>query len=296
MPLQPLARNAGVVIESVDNTGHRTRQRGAGIGYAVAEGIARANLDGRGVLFAQPHQLVGKRHDEAVEIRSRDVLEVAARHYAVVERGLDDGEVLVERALTVELHFLIYMVVRATDEYARFLDVHVLDELEVLFVGANPAGYLGKFQPQLHASPDRLLVFFAVQEKLAGADKPVFAAELVHQLVNVDDLLDRQRRAGLLTVAKGRVGYPPLVRGIHRHFAVVENHFRHPVVIENAAVKLGLFDVFENVVVLLSLEKPRVLAFMKYVFFHLRLLSHSNLATKSAILSTPFLTSSSDTA
>ena len=253
VPLHPFARNVGVVFQPVNNPGHGTRERAPGVSHAVTERIARTDLDRLAVLFREPHKLVSERHDESVKVGARDVLEMTARNDSVVERGFDDGEILFHRLLAVEVHLFINMIVRAAHEYAGLFDAHFLDKLEIVLVGADPARDFGEFEPELAASAHGGAILFAVKEELARPNLAFRTAELALELENIDDLLYRKRRGGLLTVAESRIGYPPLLRGLHRHFAVVEHYFGNFVVIENPSVKVGLGGVVKPVIVLVPL-------------------------------------------
>ena len=97
VPLQQLRREAAVVAQSVDYAGHAAGHGGAGVGYAVTHRVAGAYLDGQAALLHEIAYLMRKGHDEAVEVSARDVLKVAARVDARVERVLYDGQVAVHR-------------------------------------------------------------------------------------------------------------------------------------------------------------------------------------------------------
>ena len=74
----------------VDQLGDAPRQLRAGIADAEAHRVAQADLDRQllGHLLAHLHQPVHERQDEPVDVGARDVLQVAARPDAGVERGL----------------------------------------------------------------------------------------------------------------------------------------------------------------------------------------------------------------
>ena len=83
------------------------------------------------------------------------------------------------------------------------------------------------------------VILFGIDEKFALADKAFGAAQLMHQLEQIGDLLRRERRGGLLTVAERGIGDPDFVRHLHGHVAVVEGDFRHGIVIEQISLQIG---------------------------------------------------------
>ena len=78
VPFQQVAGDAGVVDHGPHQLGHAPGQGGAGIGHPVAHGVAQPDLDVDAALLAQLHQLDGKGHAEAVDVRPGDVLQMAA--------------------------------------------------------------------------------------------------------------------------------------------------------------------------------------------------------------------------
>jgi hypothetical protein len=79
VPFQPFAGHTGLVGEGTHDALHRAGQGRAGIGHAVAHGVAQADLDRHAALLAQLHELLGKGQTEAVDVGAGHVLEVAAR-------------------------------------------------------------------------------------------------------------------------------------------------------------------------------------------------------------------------
>jgi hypothetical protein len=83
-------------------------------------------------------------------------------------------------------------------------DAKLLDEVKVALRRAELHVVIPwKAVPAVAAELQRLPVLLAVYEKLALADQPVRAAELVHQVEEPHDSVARKRRAGLLSVAEG---------------------------------------------------------------------------------------------
>ena len=261
VPFEQFAGHFRMVVQAVHQPLHAARHARAGVVDAEAHRVAHADFDGDAALARELHQFVCERHDEAVEIGARQILKVAARLDAVRERALDDAEVLVHRLRAGEVHLFEDMIVGAAHQNARFGDACLLDELEVLFVRANPGGDFGEFQPQILAGFERGAVFFAVEEKFALPHDALRPAEAGHELEQIDDLLHRKGRGRLLPVAESSIGNPDFRGHIHGNVAVVEHHFRNLLVGINVAEQLGLGHVLQLIVIFILFEQ--VFAFVE---------------------------------
>ena len=264
VPLKALARHVGILLQAVDDARHAARQRRLRVGDAVAHGVARADLDRDARLPRELLQLVDKRHDKAVKIGARDILQVAARHDARRERIRHGRKVIVHGLTARHLHFLEDVVVAATDEDARLTDTEVAHEAEVLLRRADPRRDLRELQPQLHALFERLAVFLAVDEKLRLPDDAVRTAEPGEVLIDIDDLVDRVRLHGLLPVAQGRVRDPDLLGHIHRHTPVVERHLRHHALCVNVAMEVGFRYILKRIFIRILLQQIRLSGYFKH--------------------------------
>ena len=160
----------------------------------------------------------------------------------MLHRGFHYAEVFFKGALSREPHFVVDVVVGAGDEDSRFLYTEGFDKIEILFVRAYPAGDLGEFKSEGHAFLKRAAILFGVDEEFGLADDAVLSSEAAHQLIQIDDLLDGERRGGLLPVAEGGIRDPNLLRHIHRHKAMVERYLRHRFVIEKMTVEIRRFS------------------------------------------------------
>ena len=247
-----------MVLQAVDDAGDASRKRRAGVRNAVAHGVAGADLHGDPALAGQLHELVRKRHDEAVEIRSRDILKMAARPQSGLNAVGHDADVAVHRLASGQAHFPKDVVVRAADEDARLLDPQRLRELEILFGRADPRRDLRKIKPEVKAAAHGLAVLLGVHEKFCLADHAVRPAELVQQFVDVHHLVGGVRRAGLLAVAERRVGQVDVFGHIFRDTSIVERDLRRLGVRVDFPEKLGLRHI-------LKLIDVRVL--LKFVSF-----------------------------
>ena len=203
-------------------------------------------------------QLVDKRHDKAVKIGARDILQVAARHDARRERIRHGRKVIVHGLTARHLHFLEDVVVAAADENARLADA------EVLLRRADPRRDLRELQPQLHALFECLAVFLAVDEKLRLPDDAVRPAEPGEILIDIDDLVDRVWLHGLLPVAQGRVRDPDLLGHIHRHAPVVERHLRHHALGVNVAMEVGFRYILKRIFIRILLQQIRLSGYFKH--------------------------------
>ena len=147
------------------------------------------------------------------------------------------------------MHFFEDVIIRTTHKNPRLGDIRLLDELKVLFVGADPRRDLGKFEPRVLACLQRLLVLFGVDKELRLADKPLGSAQTGHELIQIDDLLDGEGRGGLLPVAESRVRHPDLIGHVDGHMAVVEHDLGDALIVEQLAEQLRLLDVLQFVVI-----------------------------------------------
>ena len=249
MPFQLFRRYARIVVQTVDDAGDGARQGSAIVMHAVAHRVAGANLNRQPGVLGQVHQFFGEGKDEAVEISTGDVLEVAARADAAVKCCLDDAQILVYRLFARQVHLLEDVVVRAGDEDARFLHACLLDQLEVLLVGANPRRDFGEIVAEILAGMERFLVLIGVQEEFGLANQSLRAAQTVHQRIQVDNLLDRERADRLLTVAEGGIGHPDFVRHVFRHMAHVECNLRDGFIVVQFAIKVRLCDILQAVLI-----------------------------------------------
>ena len=240
VPFEQFRRIAELGAEGVHHARHRSRQNGAGIGDAVAHRVAEAHLDRDLRLDRELEQLLGEREAEAVDVGAGDVLEMAARDDAFGEAVLDDAEVGIHHLRAVGFQLEEDMIVGYRGENPRFLEAERFDEGKVTGVSPDPRGDFGKLMALRLTEGKRLAVFFAVNEKFGLPDKSVLAAELVHEIIDVRDLLGRVGRARLLAVAEGRIGDPDMFRKVERNVDAVEPDARNGVVRKLVAIEYGL--------------------------------------------------------
>ena len=188
MPLQLRGGYLGIVPQTVDNARHTAGKRCAVIRYAKAHGVAGTNFDGDAAFLAESHQFLSKGHYKAVEVRTGDVLKVAAGADALIQRFLDDAEVLVHRLAAGQVHLMENVIIAAGNKDARFLHTGLFHQLKILLIGANPCGDFGKLQAKILAAAKRFLVLIGIKEKLALPNKPFGAAKAAHQLEQVHNL------------------------------------------------------------------------------------------------------------
>ena len=227
VPFEHFARHVRIMLQTVDDARHAARQRDFGIRHAVAHRIAGANPHRDARIARHLHQLVDERHDKAVKVRARNVLQMAARHDARLECAGNGSEILIHRLLACHLQLPEDVIVAARNEDAGFTDAEVAHKGKILFRRANPRGDLRKAQAERLTLFDRIPILLAVDEKFRLPDDPVRPAEATHQPVEVDNLAHAVRLARLLPVPKRRVRDPDLARHAHRHAAVVERYARH---------------------------------------------------------------------
>ena len=165
-------------------------------------------------------------------------------------KGLFDHAAIGVHALlqALELELLKDVVVGATGEHAGFLQPGLFHQAEVALVGPDPAGALRIAVAQVAAAVERVAVIARIEEELGLPDDAVRPAQFRHHIVDADHLVGRIGGAGLLAVAKGRVGdenVPALHgRGIEFHRLSVDV-YDHRAVEANQrrqAVRKGFFQ------------------------------------------------------
>ena len=173
--------------------------------------------------------------------------------YAVFQRRLYYAQIFVQSLGPRKIHLFKNVIVRAGNQYARFLYLHLLDQLKVLGIGPYPGGYFRKGQIHFTAKLHRFFILVAVKEKFALAYQSARSAQAGKQLVKMSYLLGRKGRAGLLAVPEGGIGYPKLLGSEHGHFPMIEGNLGHAFIVEQLAVKVGLLYVLELIVVIVLL-------------------------------------------
>ena len=110
---------------------------------------------------------------------------------AFADRVFDDGHVLLHHLLAGLLEFQENVIVAAAGQDAGFLELHLLDELEVGGDCAYPTGDLREIKAQREALLHGFAIAIAVEEELAVGDQACTAVELIEQREQVHDLLNR---------------------------------------------------------------------------------------------------------
>lgn len=129
------------------------------------------------------------------------------------------------------------------------LHARLLDQLEVLLVGANPRRDFGKIVAEILAGMERFLVLIGVQKEFGLANQSLRAAQTVLSeyrwtICSTVNGLDR-----LLTVAEGGIGHPDFVRHVFRHMAHVESDLRDGFIVVQFAIKVRLCDILQAVLI-----------------------------------------------
>ena len=221
--------------------------------------VAQADLRGEVFrhLLAHPHEPLGERQHKALDVGPCDVLQMASRPHARLERGVDHLAVAVHALLAaLELQLVEDVVVGRTGQHACLGQPRFLHQAEVALDRANPAGAFGILVSQLAAPVERGPVVLRVEEELGLPHHAVGPAEFRQQVVDVHHLVDGVRRPGLLAVAErgvGDVDVPRLERlrveldllSVDHldHRAAESDQRRHPVVERSfEQVRLGRVD------------------------------------------------------
>ena len=246
VPFQPFAGHTGLIGEGAHDALHRAGQGRAGIGHAVAHGVAQADLDRHAALLAQLHELLGEGQAEAVDVGTGDVLEMAARDDAPFQGLPGQVQIHVHGLLAGLPQLEIDVVVRHAGQHAGLVELHVPGQLEVFLVGADPGGHAREAVAARPADIDALAVLGRVQEKLRRRDEARFAAHAVQEIEHLGHLLDRIRRPGMLAVTEGGVRDAHLFGGTRGKEHLVEGRAADAGVGKKLAVQLGLFPFLKR--------------------------------------------------
>lgn len=246
VPFEPCAGDARFVGEGADDALHGAGKRRAGEGHAVAHGVAEADLDGHGRFVGELHELAREGQAEAVDVGAGHVLEVAAGHDAPFEGLGNDLEVVVHGLLAGFAELQEDVVVGHAGEQAHFIELHIMGDLEVVHVGADPAGDAGEAVASGAADFNSLAILGGIHEKFGGLDESALAAELVEQVVDAGDLLDGIRGSGLLAVTEGCVGDEHGIGRAGDEECIVEFDAADMRIWENVAVQFGFDAVVQR--------------------------------------------------
>ena len=242
-------------MQTVNDTGYAPRGRCACKRNAVTHGVAHTDFNGNIRLVRKLHKRVYKRNDEAVEIGTGQILQMATGRNARLKRLLHNAEIMFKRLFSRHVEFFENVIIGTADENTRFFNPDIVHKLEILFLGANPRRDLGEFIPKRHTLFKRFAIFFRIYEKFTLTDNPVRTAKARKQFINIYDLFRRIRRAGLLTVTKRRVRNPNMFGRVHRHAAMVKRRFRNFVIRINITEQLRLCYVLQIVFILVHFQQ-----------------------------------------
>jgi len=245
VPLEEATGNAGILDEGPHELVHAPGQRGARVRHAVPHRIAEADLDVDAALIPQFHEFLGKGNAEPVDVRPRQVLEMAARPDAGIQDRRHDVQVFLHRLPPRLLQLQEDVVVGYRRENAGFLKPRFPDKLGVVLVGPDPAGDLRKRQAELPAPVHRFAILAAVQKEFALADYAIRAAQAAHQREEIGDLLDAVGGTRLLPVAERRVRDEDLRGGIDGKQAVIEVDPADFIVGEDVFLEVGFAYLLE---------------------------------------------------
>ena len=126
---------------------------------------------------------------------------------------------------------------------ARFLQPHFLHQLEIFLHRPDPTCDFRVAVIPLLALPHRFLVSLGVQEELTLPDHSVGASQLMKHVIEVNNLLHRVRRPGLLPVSKSRIGDEDLFRRIGIDKLIVKCDPANLFVREDVSIEVWLLDI-----------------------------------------------------
>ena len=246
VPFKPFAGHTGLVGKAAHNALHRAGQRRAGVGHTVAHGVAQANLDRHAALARELHEPLGQGQAKAVNVGAGHVFKVAAGYDAPFQGLFGHAHIHVHGLLAGFAQLEKNMVVRNAGEHAGFVKFHIAGKLEVFLGGANPGGYTRKTVASGAAHINALAVFGRVQKKFRSRDEPGFSAQSVQKIEHLGHLLDRIGGAGLLAIAKGRVGNAHLFCRSGRQQNLVKRGTANAGVREKLTVELRFFRLLHD--------------------------------------------------
>src|SRR6266480_4390718 len=213
VPLEMLGRDSEALGEEAHQPRHAAGQSGFWPWKAETHRVAEPELDGDARLSAKLLQRGHQWRDEAVQIGARQILEVDARTDAGVDHGADDPRIVGGCLTARSVHLEVDVVVGGGNQDAGFLDAGRLHRPQILQRRAHPGRHL-RARPWL-AGGDCLAIDRRVGEELGLPDhRP---AQLVQQVVQMDNLLDAVGRPRLRAIAKGGVRDPDIGGRGQRH-------------------------------------------------------------------------------
>lgn len=222
-----------------------------------------ADFNGSFCLRHQAHQLVGKWDDKAVKIRPGDILKMAARANSQRQGIFDNAQILIHGLLSRQPHLVKNMVIRAGNENSRLFDAQILDQLKILFAGANPCGDFRELIAQILAEGQRFPILLCIHKKLALPNDAVFSPQAVHHLIEISNLRRRKGRHCLLPISESGICNPNFIRDIHGNQAVVEPRHGHLIIRENIPEQHRLFHILQRIFIVVFLKqiRTRILVF-----------------------------------
>ena len=176
MPLDQLVRHARMGMKGIDDALNTSWNYRAGIVHTIAHCVAGSDLDRDSILLHQLGQLKTEGHHIAIDVRPCNVFQMASGADSLLKALSDHAQIMLHGLPSRHLQLQKDMIIRAAHQNPRLLHADGLHQLEVLLAGSDPAGDLRKFISSLHAFIHRVLILFAVQKELAGADHPLRAA------------------------------------------------------------------------------------------------------------------------
>ena len=177
------------------------------------------------------------------------------------------GQIIFHTLFSGHAHFFENMIVRTADQNTRFLDAQILDQLEILLTCTDPGCDFRELQVQLHTFFKSLPILLAVNKELRLTNDTVGTAQLIQELVDVDDLIHSIRLNGLHTVTQRGVGDPDFFGHIHGHPPVIEGNFRNGAVGIDIPLKVRFCHILQGVFVGFLFQKIRTIGNFQHMKF-----------------------------
>ena len=228
VPFELFGRGFGIVQDRLNDRRYAAGQRRIRIGHPVAHRIAQPDLDLDPGSFAHFVEFVDHRDHKPENIGAGQVFQMTAWHDTIFQCGSHDLLVAVQCLTPVLFQLQENVVIGAGSQDPGLFQTQRFHQFEIILVRPDPGGHLREIIAQRQTGFHRLAVFLSIQEKFTLADQSADAADPVHELEQLRDLLHGVRRTRLLTVAESRIGDPDLLRTAHRNTLIHKIHCGYP--------------------------------------------------------------------
>ena len=255
MPLQQLRWHACIKSQAIYDASYASRQRCTRIRHSIPHSITHTDFDRHTRFLHNAHQFRHKGNHKAIKISPGNILQMTPRANAIGNGILYNSQIFIHRLLTGQPHLIKNMIIGAGNKDSRFLNADAFYQLKIIFAGPNPGCNFRKVIIHFHALFQCFSILFRIYKKFTLTNDPAFAAQSVHQFIQMQNLLYRKRLHSLLAIAKGCIRNPDMIREMHGHQSVVKACFWHLIVGKTIPEQHGLFYILQIIVIVVFLQK-----------------------------------------